>query len=84
MECLPSGGWFPSGSALGKTILPLGDIPSGYPHCHGIFVCHMAMVDQNFAKSSNMNNLVLDLINNPHYNLASGKYRENYTLDGDG
>ena len=38
MECLPSGGWFSSGSALGKTILPLGDIPSGYPHCHGIFV----------------------------------------------
>ena len=29
---------FPSGSALGITILPLGDIPSGYPHWHGIFV----------------------------------------------
>ena len=23
---------------IGKTILPLGDIPSGYPHWHGIFV----------------------------------------------
>ena len=22
----------------GKTILPRGDIPSGYSHCHGIFV----------------------------------------------
>ena len=35
MECLPEGGWFSS------FILPLGDIPSGYPHWHGIFVyCH--------------------------------------------
>ena len=29
---------FPEGRAWGKTILPRGDIPSGYPHWHGIFV----------------------------------------------
>ena len=29
---------FPEGVAQGKTILPRGDIPSGYPHWHGIFV----------------------------------------------
>ena len=29
---------FPKDGALGKTILPLGDIPSRYPHWHGIFV----------------------------------------------
>ena len=39
MECLPEGGWFsPESGARGKTILPLGDIPSGYPYWHGIFV----------------------------------------------
>ena len=32
IECLPEGG------ARVKTILPLGDVPSGYPHWHGIFV----------------------------------------------
>ena len=31
MECFPEG-------ARGKTILPRGDIPSCYPHWHGIFV----------------------------------------------
>ena len=41
---------FPSGSALGKPILPLGDIPSGYPYWHGIFVYHplVAYVPHNF------------------------------------
>ena len=29
---------FPEGRAQGKTILLRGDIPSGYPHWHGIFV----------------------------------------------
>ena len=29
---------FPEGGARGKTILPRGDIPSCYPHWHGIFV----------------------------------------------
>ena len=29
---------FLDGRAPGKTILPLGDIPSGYPHWHGICV----------------------------------------------
>ena len=29
---------FPEGGARGKTILPRGDIPSCYPHCHSIFV----------------------------------------------
>ena len=28
---------FPEGGARGKTILPRGDIPSCYPHWHGIF-----------------------------------------------
>ena len=33
-------GWmvFPEGGAREKTILSRGDIPSGYPHWHGIFV----------------------------------------------
>ena len=35
---LPREDGFPWGSAIEKTILPLGDIPSGYPHWHGIFV----------------------------------------------
>ena len=29
---------FPEGGARGKTILPRGNIPSCYPHWHGIFV----------------------------------------------
>ena len=29
---------FPEGGARGQTILPRGDIPSCYPHWHGIFV----------------------------------------------
>ena len=38
-ECFPEGGWFfPEGGARGKTILPRGDIPSCYPHWHGILV----------------------------------------------
>ena len=38
MECLPLGGYFSLGLCPLETILPLGDIPSGYPHRHGIFV----------------------------------------------
>ena len=36
-ECFPEGGWFSRGRSPRENHPPEGDIPSCYPHWHGIF-----------------------------------------------
>ena len=46
-----------------------------------ILISHIIMMDQNFIRLSNMNNLILDFGQKSQYDLASDICVKNYNLD---